>query len=347
MRRRPGSAPKQARASGTGAGEQPNAAAKPQEEAETTAVKHLQASLHLATDGEFGPETEAAVRRLQARHGLNVDGVVGPATWSLIGVSAEQTLTPPPSALPAPTPSHHHDHAAAAAASGETSPETGNESAGGGSAVARLQKALKLPVDGEFGPATEAAVLRLQARHGLSADGVVGPATWATLGIHTEGTLTPPPSAHVTPGEADSHDGGSSEGGSSTSAGGGEGVVARVIAAADEIATRPYVYGGGHGSFSSEGYDCSGSVSYALHGGGLLSSPRGLHRARVLRRTRTGQVHHDLRQLRTRLHGDRRQTLRHGRPPGRRLALGGILERRRRLRGTPPRGVVAAQDRLS
>jgi cell wall-associated NlpC family hydrolase len=46
-----------------------------------------------------------------------------------------------------------------------------------------------------------------------------------------------------------------------------------VIAAGDEIASRPYVYGGGHGSFKSAGYDCSGSVSYALHGGGLLSSP--------------------------------------------------------------------------
>ena len=50
-------------------------------------------------------------------------------------------------------------------------------------------------------------------------------------------------------------------------------MVARVIAAGDEIATRPYVWGGGHGSFESTGYDCSGSVSYALHGGGLLSSP--------------------------------------------------------------------------
>jgi hypothetical protein len=47
-------------------------------------------------------------------------------------------------------------------------------------------------------------------------------------------------------------------------------VVRRVIAAADEIATMPYRYGGGHGNFHDSGYDCSGSVSYALHGGGLL-----------------------------------------------------------------------------
>ena len=46
-----------------------------------------------------------------------------------------------------------------------------------------------------------------------------------------------------------------------------------MIAAGEEIATRPYQWGGGHGSFQSAGYDCSGSVSYALHGGGLLSSP--------------------------------------------------------------------------
>ena len=50
-------------------------------------------------------------------------------------------------------------------------------------------------------------------------------------------------------------------------------VIREVIAAANKIAFKPYVYGGGHGSFNSSGYDCSGSVSYALHGGGLLSSP--------------------------------------------------------------------------
>jgi len=213
------------------------------------AVKQLQIALQVSPDGVFGPETEAAVRRLQARHGLSVDGVVGPATWSVVGVSGQETLTPPASAMPA----HHSHRAHAASASSGSSGEGAS-----GSGVEHLQHALKMPVDGEFGPETEAAVKRLQARHGLTVDGVVGPATWAVLGISNEETLTPPPSARS----------GGGEGGSE-----GSGVVAQVIAAGDEIATRPYVWGGGHGSFISSGYDCSGSVSYALHGGGLLSSP--------------------------------------------------------------------------
>jgi hypothetical protein len=46
-----------------------------------------------------------------------------------------------------------------------------------------------------------------------------------------------------------------------------------VIEAANAINDKPYVWGGGHGSFESSGYDCSGAVSYSLHGGGLLDSP--------------------------------------------------------------------------
>ena len=49
-------------------------------------------------------------------------------------------------------------------------------------------------------------------------------------------------------------------------------VVGRIVAAANEIATTPYVYGGGHGG-NAGGYDCSGSISYALAAAGLLSSP--------------------------------------------------------------------------
>jgi peptidoglycan hydrolase CwlO-like protein len=49
--------------------------------------------------------------------------------------------------------------------------------------------------------------------------------------------------------------------------------VAQVIAAGNAIATLPYIYGGGHASFHADGYDCSGSVSYALAAAGLVSSP--------------------------------------------------------------------------
>ncbi len=49
--------------------------------------------------------------------------------------------------------------------------------------------------------------------------------------------------------------------------------VRAVIEAANQIDDLPYIWGGGHGSFTSSGYDCSGSVSFALHGGGFLSSP--------------------------------------------------------------------------
>src|SRR3954470_19148255 len=49
--------------------------------------------------------------------------------------------------------------------------------------------------------------------------------------------------------------------------------VQQAIWAANTIQDKPYVYGGGHRSFKSAGYDCSGTVSYALHGAGLLKSP--------------------------------------------------------------------------
>jgi hypothetical protein len=49
--------------------------------------------------------------------------------------------------------------------------------------------------------------------------------------------------------------------------------VQRVIAGGNAIADFPYIWGGGHASFVANGYDCSGSVSYALAAGGLLGAP--------------------------------------------------------------------------
>jgi Putative peptidoglycan binding domain len=45
------------------------------------------------------------------------------------------------------------------------------------------------------------------------------------------------------------------------------------IAAANRIVGKPYKYGGGHGRWEDSGYDCSGAMSYALHGAGLLDRP--------------------------------------------------------------------------
>jgi cell wall-associated NlpC family hydrolase len=50
-------------------------------------------------------------------------------------------------------------------------------------------------------------------------------------------------------------------------------VVQRVVAGGNAIADFPYIWGGGHASFIANGYDCSGSVSYALAAGGLLNAP--------------------------------------------------------------------------
>jgi hypothetical protein len=52
-----------------------------------------------------------------------------------------------------------------------------------------------------------------------------------------------------------------------------EAVIAAMVRGGNRIARLPYVWGGGHGSFSAPGYDCSGSVSYVLHAAGLLGTP--------------------------------------------------------------------------
>jgi hypothetical protein len=49
--------------------------------------------------------------------------------------------------------------------------------------------------------------------------------------------------------------------------------VVRAIKAGNKLQDKPYLYGGGHRSFVDTAYDCSGAVSFALHGGKLLSSP--------------------------------------------------------------------------
>jgi peptidoglycan hydrolase-like protein with peptidoglycan-binding domain len=204
-------------------------------------VSAVQSRIGVSADGVFGPQTAAAVKHYQAAHGLTADGIVGPATAQALGLAA------PSHPL---REAHHGHHASAHSSSGSSS---------GSSSVEDVQKALGVAADGSFGPQTAAAVKHFQAAHGLTADGVVGPATAQALGISA-------PSSPL-----HEHHSGSSDSGSGSS--GSSSVISRMIAGADHIANTPYVWGGGHGSFVSSGYDCSGSVSYVLHAGGLLSAP--------------------------------------------------------------------------
>ena len=104
--------------------------------------------------------------------------------------------------------------------------------------------------------------------------------------------------------------------------------IRQMISAANQIVGQPYVWGGGHASFQSKGYDCSGAVSYALAGAGLLRAPHHLRGIHELRDTGAGPLAHHLRELGPRLRGDRRPALGHGR---RRSRLGPALASRRCL----------------
>ena len=134
-----------------------------------------------------------------------------------------------------------------------------------------LRKAgFKLRLDGVYGSGMVSIVRRFQRANGLRRTGRLSvadiqalrglvergaqvrnvpalPPTDQRAGINPDGTATPPPNAPP--------------------------AVAAIIDAGNQIATMPYKYGGGHGKWQDSGYDCSGSVSFALHGADLLDGP--------------------------------------------------------------------------
>ncbi len=223
-----------------------------------------------------------AVKRLQRALGLTPDGIYGRGTKRVVlrfqrrhGLKADGIVGPATWSM--------LGRSTARRAGG-----TGHARVGRGHSVSILQRRLGIAADGVFGPGTAHAVRTFQRAHGLTADGVVGPATWAALGIGG----THPVLGRGRPG-----------GGASGPAGFPV-TVGRAIAAGDRIAHMPYRYGGGHGSFDDSGYDCSGSVSYVLHGAGLLhvslDSSQFMHWGAAGPRP----LHHRLREPRSRVHDD-------------------------------------------
>jgi peptidoglycan hydrolase-like protein with peptidoglycan-binding domain len=140
--------------------------------------------------------------------------------------------------------------------------------------------------DGQYGRGTASKVRTFERQNGLRADGRATPADQRLLRSTAQSrseSATAGDEGGTEPGDPGSSEqpSGNSTGKARLSSDGRTAVapddapqeVKDVIAAANRITTKPYRYGGGHGKWEDSGYDCSGSVSYALHGGGFLKQP--------------------------------------------------------------------------
>jgi hypothetical protein len=129
---------------------------------------------------------------------------------------------------------------------------------------------VRTKVDGQYGPVTTRHVRRWERKSSLAVDGLMTRKNAAILrsqvtngGSALQGTGGAQPTGKATLGSD----------GLAVAPSGAPPVVQQVIAAANSIVGKPYKYGGGHGDWEDSGYDCSGSESYALHGGNLITRP--------------------------------------------------------------------------
>jgi peptidoglycan hydrolase-like protein with peptidoglycan-binding domain len=219
-------------------------------------------------DGRFGSSTVSAVKSFQSAAQLTASGVVGRKTVTALRRAARAART----------------SGGVDAASVSAKPRT---SLGSRVPVRRGMRGhdirvlqdllgnagLDVTIDGEFGSGTFEAVKAFEQRAGRAVDGVVDAADIEALRAAAAAGPPPPATPATTPVALSS-----APGDQATLAPDGTAVapanapepVKQIIAAGNAIATKPYKYGGGHGNWDDSGYDCSGSVSYALHGAGLL-----------------------------------------------------------------------------
>lgn len=233
-------------------------------------VKELQALLtqvgiKVTVDGQFGSGVKKAVQRFQRVARLDASGTVGPKTIAALRRSAAG------------------GDAAQYEGGGFGTTTGGTKSLGdripvrpgmSGHDIKVLQDLLsragfKVRIDGEFGRGTTSALKKFEAANTLPVDDVVDAPDIDVLRGQANAGRNPASAAQplqLAPGDkaklgAD---------GLAIAPANAPDAVKQIIAAGNRIAKTPYVWGGGHGKWEDRGYDCSGSVSYALHGADLL-----------------------------------------------------------------------------
>jgi peptidoglycan hydrolase-like protein with peptidoglycan-binding domain len=233
-------------------------------------VRELQRALGKAgfkvkVDGNFGTGTLRAVKRFQRASRLEPSGTVGTRTVKALKRALRGSSANANGGFsddPNDDGAHH--------SLGDRIPVKRGMS---GHDIRVLQDFLsragfKVGVDGEFGSTTEKAVRKFETAQSRAVDGVMDAGDIDALrtlagqddpGAGTQPTqLAPGDTAQIGPD------------GLAIAPATAPDPVKAIIAAGNQIASKPYKYGGGHGKWNDSGYDCSGSVSYALHGAGLL-----------------------------------------------------------------------------
>lgn len=131
-------------------------------------------------------------------------------------------------------------------------------------------------VDGEFGRRTRLALRRYEREHGMKVDGILS--RMQARGLRRRALAARGAAPSAAPAAPAAVAGAAAvlapDGRTALAPAAAPPQVRAAIAAGNRIVDKPYRYGGGHGSFEDSGYDCSGAVSYALHGAGLLRIPR-------------------------------------------------------------------------
>jgi peptidoglycan hydrolase-like protein with peptidoglycan-binding domain len=210
--------------------------------------------------GQFGAGTVRTVKRFQSSVSLTPSGTAGTKTIAALR-----------SATAGAAQSGGFDPNAPAQSSKSLGDRVPLKKGMSGHDVKILQDFLRrtgqsVSVDGEFGSGTVAAEKAFETAQQRTVDGIVDAgdiqALRAAVASGASTQTQTQPGAKATVGAdglaiapADAPD-----------------QVKAIIAAGNKIAKTPYKYGGGHGNWNDSGYDCSGSVSYALHGAGLLDT---------------------------------------------------------------------------